>query len=184
MIPTIKRALSAIVGIPGQLELITLLTETRDELRHIREEVDTAGQLEFRESLLFAEKREVELRRRLLDTEQQLAAEREAHAETKQALIDEHHWRMVNHNNCNRLGGELNYANEKLASALDKLDKLTRWRKQSEEPCPGESFRVEWSSDGSSLKGPCTSEFLALNDYWRFTPESLKALEESEGGDG
>lgn len=60
---------------------------------------------------------------------------------------------------------------QQLASALDRLDKLTRWRAQEE-------FQIPLSVIG------LVEIDLSFERKWRHTPESLQALEESEGGDG
>lgn len=169
MIGNIKRALSAIVGIPGQLELI------REAVASYDPQGNRARLREF-ENGLSDDIVERELRRVLeqergwfRELQQQLAAEREAHAEDNERF-----------NSVSRHAQELEL---KLAAALDKLDKLTRWRLQSQEACPVIDERVEYSLDGRQRYGVCRPVNLEQKNYWRHVPESLQALKESEGGD-
>jgi hypothetical protein len=59
-----------------------------------------------------------------------------------------------------------------------KLDALTRWRRQSDEPCPdlGELIHV-LVTDNILDALRVTSSHASIYNYWRFTPESLEAAE-------
>jgi hypothetical protein len=71
-----------------------------------------------------------------------------------------------------------------LASALETIDALTRWRKQSEKPCPAlHSIRVECSKDSKEVSGVCRACNLQLSDYWRFTAESWAEFRKTKEGD-
>jgi hypothetical protein len=73
-------------------------------------------------------------------------------------------------------------AERELSAARADLESLTRWRLQSEEPCPVPTF-VEVSINSPRL-GICLDRCGKLEalDSWRFTPESLAAWKAREGG--
>jgi hypothetical protein len=68
----------------------------------------------------------------------------------------------------------------KRQEAERKLDALTRWRKQSEEPCPNVLTDVEYSQDGTGTDGKCCYYDLEGETYWRHTPESFAAMEKAK----
>jgi hypothetical protein len=77
-----------------------------------------------------------------------------------------------------RIGLELNATKEQLTSALETIDALTRWRMQSEEPCPltgNPGIRVFWTKDeGRNVVRASVYEVDTMT-HWRHTPESWEA---------
>lgn len=132
----IKRALSAIVGIPGQAGTLIDVIRDRIEYSHSAHEWVKAE---------------------LTVAQQQLSAEREAHAETKQTLNEAYEGSMTANERAEKAECEL-------ASALDKLDKLTR---TIDCGC-GEPMALAWYC--SECRNPSYVNI-----------ESLQVPEESEG---
>jgi chromosome segregation ATPase len=100
---------------------------------------------------------------RLHEAEQQLAAEREAH---KELSVE---YRKLAESNAR--------TSSELSAARADLDALTRWRLQSEEPCPGQTLIVKKDHLGITHIYPC---HLQPSSLWRHTPESLAALKQHD----
>ena len=99
----------------------------------------------------------------LRESEQQLAAEREAH---KELSVE---YRKLAESNAR--------TSSELSAARADLDALTRWRLQSEEPCPGQTLIVKKDHLGITHIYPC---HLQPSSLWRHTPESLAALKQHD----
>lgn len=104
----------------------------------------------------------------LRETDRQLSAERDAHDELSVE------YRKLAESNAR--------TSAQLSATRADLEALTKWRLQSEEPCPVPTF-VEVSINSPRL-GICLDRCGTLEapDSWRFTPESLAAWKAREGG--
>jgi hypothetical protein len=73
---------------------------------------------------------------------------------------------------------------KRLTSALETVDALTRWRMQSDEPCPlSLNTSVEWTTNNSTVScgfiAPC---HLQPGNSWRHTPESWAEFRKTKEG--
>lgn len=158
MIGNIKRTLSAIAGIPDHARIwyLNCLVDDRDKTieRMANDLISTRRWLQESGERCASLARERDA----------LSAELVGMSKQRDAIVDA--------------------LQKQLASALDTIDKLTRWRKQSEEPCPFSDSTVVMcitKNQFGCLRDACDLE---PGDQWRHVPESLQALRESEGGDG
>jgi len=67
----------------------------------------------------------------------------------------------------------------KRQEAERKLGALTRWKKQSDEPCPVPNLIIVRATAGSSPVH-VYGEYLNPDSRWRHTPESLDAMEKTD----
>jgi len=76
-----------------------------------------------------------------------------------------------------QVNSERQDAREKLTSALETIDALTRWRLQSEEPCPQFPVEIPFDMQDEQRTYYCRADSLNVPARWnwRFTPESWEA---------
>lgn len=112
--------------------------------------------------------------------QRQLEAERAAHEETRATLDNEisshESTRFLHADSTKQLSAERAARKE----AERKLDALTRWRLQSEEPCPNTGEWIEYKDSGDRLCSTRLGKNLGGHCRWRFTPESLAAMEKAK----
>jgi hypothetical protein len=169
----VREFVDGIRAIPGQLELIREAVAQHDPRGWRASAYGKQQSIDALEAV-------VRMRERSLEDE------RAAHEETKRTVELLQSAEIYGPKNLAMLQEQLASETAARKEAERKLDALTRWRLQSDEPCPmRDPCQIFSARDGSGryvekmiLRAACN---MNQTDHWRHTPESLAAMEKTDG---